>query len=56
MIEFIFFALVCVAIGLMVKQLTAAMSQEKTQLKPIKIKEEEKTRSLKNKMKNTNKF
>ncbi|MFT2109638.1 hypothetical protein [Marinomonas sp. 2405UD68-3] len=52
MIEFIFFALVCAAIGLMVKQLDITVSQEKTQLKPIKIKEEEKTKSLKNKMKN----
>ncbi len=54
MIEFIFFTLVCIAIGIIVKQLTVDLAQEKTQLKPIKIKEEEKTKSLKKK--NTNKF
>ncbi|WP_191602857.1 hypothetical protein [Marinomonas algicola] len=50
MIEFILFAFVCAAIAFMVKNLTGALNQDKTQLKPIKIKEIEKTKSTKKKV------
>ncbi|MCZ2722833.1 hypothetical protein O1D97_14750 [Marinomonas sp. 15G1-11] len=49
MIEFILFAFVCVSITWIVKELSVSLHQEKTELKPIKIKEEEKTKSIKRK-------